>query len=122
MHVLFVSSLSEQSDMSPVSIILNVENKILTAFSMYVVLQNKKCIHCYKIHYLPHGLTHILPCSTPFYREHPTVNTFFSGKVIGESAMNNTNDVGSLVEFRVSTPWSGNICVFPEVFKEANLL
>ncbi|XP_072524175.1 integrin alpha-3b isoform X2 [Salminus brasiliensis] len=34
-----------------------------------------------------------------FPREKPMVNTFFSGKVVGESAMNNTSDVGSLVEF-----------------------
>ncbi|TSK14532.1 Integrin alpha-3 [Bagarius yarrelli] len=31
--------------------------------------------------------------------ENPVVNTYFSGKVVGESAMNRTSDIGSLVEF-----------------------
>ncbi|XP_072524174.1 integrin alpha-3b isoform X1 [Salminus brasiliensis] len=60
-----LSTLSEQSDLNPVSIVLNVQNKIVPSFSI----------------------------------EKPMVNTFFSGKVVGESAMNNTSDVGSLVEF-----------------------
>ncbi|KAL7869844.1 hypothetical protein AOLI_G00138320 [Acnodon oligacanthus] len=60
-----LSTLSEQSDLYPVSTILNVENKILTSFSI----------------------------------EKPVLNTFFSGKVVGESAMNTTSDVGSPVEF-----------------------
>ncbi|KAI4898171.1 hypothetical protein NFI96_016261 [Prochilodus magdalenae] len=64
-----LSTLSEQNDLYPVSAILNVENKILTSFSVQ-----------------------------------PEVRTLFSGKVVGESAMNTTNDVGSLVEllFKVS--------------------
>ncbi|KAF4085336.1 hypothetical protein AMELA_G00116920 [Ameiurus melas] len=60
-----LSTLSEQSDLYPVPVVLNVENTILTSFSI----------------------------------ENAEVNTYFSGKVVGESAMNSTSDIGSLVEF-----------------------
>ncbi|MCJ8738307.1 hypothetical protein PDJAM_G00034110 [Pangasius djambal] len=60
-----LSTLSEQSDLYPVPVVLNVENTILTSFSI----------------------------------ENSVVNTYFSGKVVGESAMNSTSDIGSLVEY-----------------------
>ncbi|XP_066522557.1 integrin alpha-3b [Hoplias malabaricus] len=60
-----LSTLSEQNDLYPVSILLKVQNKILTTFSV----------------------------------DFPVVNTLFSGKVVGESAMKLTSDIGSLVEF-----------------------
>ncbi|XP_053540958.1 integrin alpha-3b isoform X4 [Ictalurus punctatus] len=60
-----LSTLSEQSDLYPVTVVLNVENTILTSFSI----------------------------------ENAVVNTYFSGKVVGESAMNSTSDIGSLVEY-----------------------
>ncbi|KAK3559941.1 hypothetical protein QTP86_029543, partial [Hemibagrus guttatus] len=60
-----LSTLSDQNDLYPVPVILNVENTILTSFSI----------------------------------ENPVVNTYFSGKVVGESAMNSTSDIGSLVEY-----------------------
>uniref|UniRef100_A0A668AIU6 Integrin, alpha 3b n=1 Tax=Myripristis murdjan TaxID=586833 RepID=A0A668AIU6_9TELE len=44
-------------------------------------------------------------CSFPtlsLCREKPVVQTYFSGKVMGESAMVNTSDVGSLVEYTFS--------------------
>ncbi|XP_030629730.1 integrin alpha-3b [Chanos chanos] len=60
-----LSTLSEQSDLHPVPVILNVENTIITSFLI----------------------------------ERPVVDTFFSGTVMGESAMNSTSDVGSPVEY-----------------------
>ncbi|XP_062859442.1 integrin alpha-3b [Trichomycterus rosablanca] len=60
-----LSTLSEQSDLPAVPVLLNVENQILTSFTVEV----------------------------------PTINTYFSGKVVGESAMKSTEDVGSPVEF-----------------------
>ncbi|KAI5627407.1 integrin alpha-3 precursor, partial [Silurus asotus] len=60
-----LSTLSEQSDLYPVEVVLNVGNTILSSFSI----------------------------------ENSVVNTYFSGKVLGESAMNSTSDIGSLVEY-----------------------
>ncbi|KAM9462317.1 integrin alpha-3b [Clarias gariepinus] len=60
-----LSTLSEQTDLFPVPVTLNVENTILTSFSI----------------------------------ENSVVNTYFSGEVVGESGMNSTSDIGSLVEY-----------------------
>ncbi|XP_030638834.1 integrin alpha-3 [Chanos chanos] len=60
-----LSTLSEQSDLTPVHVILKV-NYILDA---------------------------------SFHLEHPRSQVYFSGKVIGQSAMKSTNDIGSPVEF-----------------------
>ncbi|KAK9529885.1 hypothetical protein VZT92_012455 [Zoarces viviparus] len=62
---LLLSTLSEQIDMKPVPVVLQIENTIIPSFS----------------------ITNML------------VKTEFSGTVMGESAMVNTSDVGSLVEF-----------------------
>ncbi|XP_027018962.2 integrin alpha-3b isoform X2 [Tachysurus fulvidraco] len=68
-----LSTLSEQNDLYPVPVVLNVENTILTSFSI----------------------------------ENPVVNTYFSGKVVGESAMNSTDDIGSLVEYVLQVSVAG---------------
>ncbi|XP_026877673.2 integrin alpha-3b isoform X2 [Electrophorus electricus] len=60
-----LSTLSEQSDLYPVPVVLTVENKVLTSFSI----------------------------------DMRKVTTSFSGRVVGESGMRTTGDVGSLVEF-----------------------
>ncbi|XP_028989113.1 integrin alpha-3b isoform X2 [Betta splendens] len=62
---LLMSTLSEQSDLRPVSVALLIENTIVPNFSTATGI----------------------------------VFTQFSGTVMGESAMNQTSDVGSLVEF-----------------------
>uniref|UniRef100_A0A673W531 Integrin, alpha 3b n=1 Tax=Salmo trutta TaxID=8032 RepID=A0A673W531_SALTR len=62
---LLLSTLSEQNDLYPVSVVLLIETSIQTSFSI----------------------------------ENPLVQTYFSGEVMGESAMNTTSDVGSLVEY-----------------------
>ncbi|XP_034049610.1 integrin alpha-3b isoform X2 [Thalassophryne amazonica] len=62
--LLLLSTVSEQSDLNPVPVVLMIENTILTSFSI----------------------------------EQPRIQTYFSGMVMGESAMVNTTDVGSLVE------------------------
>ncbi|XP_043109036.1 integrin alpha-3b isoform X2 [Puntigrus tetrazona] len=60
-----LSTISEQKDLYPVPVTLNVKNTVLTTFSL----------------------------------EKQVIDTSFSGSVIGESAMNSTSDVGSLLEF-----------------------
>lgn len=55
-------------------------------------------------HYLPHHISLPQPHSIhsfllALFREKPVVQTMFGGTVMGESAMVNTSDVGSLVEF-----------------------
>lgn len=51
-------------------------------------------------HYLPHQLLHAQSFPTlTLSRENLEVKTQFGGTVMGESAMVNTSDVGSLVEF-----------------------
>ncbi|KAK2884940.1 integrin alpha-3b isoform X2 [Channa argus] len=62
---LLLSTLSEQSDLNPVPVLLLIEHTILPSFSIANAL----------------------------------VQTQFGGTVMGESAMVNTSDVGSLVEF-----------------------
>ncbi|KAK0146127.1 Integrin alpha-3 [Merluccius polli] len=60
-----LSTLSEQSDLVPVSVVLLVEISILSTFTI----------------------------------EQPHLQTYFSGEVVGESAMVKTSDVGSLLEY-----------------------
>ncbi|KAK0133051.1 Integrin alpha-3 [Merluccius polli] len=60
-----LSTLSEQSDLIPVSVVLLVEISILSTFTI----------------------------------EQPHLQTYFSGEVVGESAMVKTSDVGSLLEY-----------------------
>nr|XP_046233031.1 integrin alpha-3b [Scatophagus argus] len=62
---LLLSTLSEQSDLKPVTVALLIENTIFPSFSIV----------------------------------NAVVHTKFGGTVMGESAMVNTSDVGSLVEF-----------------------
>ena len=55
-------------------------------------------VHTVKSTEMPRTLTKSFLTATPS-RAQPRVNTEFSGTVMGESAMVNTSDVGSLVEF-----------------------
>lgn len=71
--LLLLSTLSEQSDLTPVPVALLIENTILPSFSIAKSL----------------------------------VQTQFGGKVMGESAMVNTSDVGSLVEFTFNVRMNG---------------
>ncbi|XP_058476580.1 integrin alpha-3b [Solea solea] len=70
---LLLSTLSEQSDLTPVPVALLIENTILPSFSI----------------------------------ENPLVQTQFGGTVMGMSAMVNTSDVGSLVEFTFNVNMRG---------------
>lgn len=70
---LLLSTLSEQSDLTPVPVALLIENTIFPSFS---IVNNM-------------------------------VHTKFGGQVMGESAMVNTSDVGSLVEFTFNVDMSG---------------
>ncbi|XP_074518763.1 integrin alpha-3b [Halichoeres trimaculatus] len=70
---LLLSTVSEQSDLSPVPVSLLIENTILPSFSI----------------------------------SKSVVQTQFGGTVMGESAMVNTSDVGSLVEFTFSVNMRG---------------
>nr|XP_020461843.1 integrin alpha-3 isoform X2 [Monopterus albus] len=70
---LLLSTLSEQSDLSPVPVALLIESTILPSFSVANQL----------------------------------VQTQFGGTVMGESAMVNTSDVGSLVEFTFNVNMRG---------------
>uniref|UniRef100_A0A8K9UT34 Integrin, alpha 3b n=1 Tax=Oncorhynchus mykiss TaxID=8022 RepID=A0A8K9UT34_ONCMY len=47
----------------------------------------------------PSSSLFFFPFSPSLNRENPLVQTYFSGEVMGESAMNTTSDVGSLVEY-----------------------
>uniref|UniRef100_A0A3B1KM90 Integrin, alpha 3b n=1 Tax=Astyanax mexicanus TaxID=7994 RepID=A0A3B1KM90_ASTMX len=68
-----LSTLSEQSDLNPVSITLNVRNNIAPSFTI----------------------------------DNSVENTFFSGKVMGESGMKTISDVGSPVKFVFKVSVSG---------------
>lgn len=70
---LLLSTLSEQSDLRPVTVAMLIENTILPTFSI----------------------------------TKPLVQTKFGGTVMGESAMVNTSDVGSLVEFTFNVDMNG---------------
>ncbi|XP_068611056.1 integrin alpha-3b [Brachionichthys hirsutus] len=70
---LLLSTLSEQSDLDPVPVVLLIENTILPSFSL----------------------------------ANSVVQTKFGGAVMGESAMVNTRDVGSLVEFTFNVDMRG---------------
>ncbi|XP_048869766.1 integrin alpha-3b isoform X1 [Brienomyrus brachyistius] len=68
-----LSTISEQSDLSPVPVTLKVEFTI----------------------------------QTTFFVSPPQAQTYFSGKVMGESAMKSTSDVGSPVEYSFSVAMQG---------------
>ncbi|KAM6897820.1 integrin alpha-3b [Xenentodon cancila] len=70
---LLLSTLSDQSDLAPVSVAILTENTILPSFSVANQLVRSK----------------------------------FSGTVMGESAMGNTSDIGSLVEFTFNVDMRG---------------
>uniref|UniRef100_A0A7N8XW53 Integrin, alpha 3b n=1 Tax=Mastacembelus armatus TaxID=205130 RepID=A0A7N8XW53_9TELE len=70
---LLLSTLSEQSDLKPVPVALQIEITISPSFSI----------------------------------KNPLVQTQFGGTVMGESAMANTSDVGSLVEFTFNVNMQG---------------
>ncbi|XP_061564634.1 integrin alpha-3b [Cololabis saira] len=70
---LLLSTLSEQSDLTPVSVAILTENTILPSFSVANQLVRRK----------------------------------FSGTVMGESAMGNTSDIGSVVEFTFNVDMRG---------------
>ncbi|KAM9424544.1 integrin alpha-3b [Pholidichthys leucotaenia] len=74
-HQLLLSTVSEQTDLTPVPVAMLIEHTILPSFS--VMSQ--------------------------------TVRTRFGGTVMGESAMVNTSDVGSLVEFTFNVDMRGQL-------------